>query len=44
MTPLLLSPVVVTIRAGRCAGCGAARVTLVNADGKTQCAGCAVSR
>jgi uncharacterized Zn finger protein (UPF0148 family) len=42
MNPLLLlGSVVVTIRAGRCGGCGAARMIFQNVNGKTVCAGCA---
>ena len=42
MNPLLLlGSVVVTIRAGRCGGCGAARMIFVNHHGVTKCAGCA---
>jgi hypothetical protein len=42
MSPvLLLGSVVVTIRAGRCGGCGAARMIFVNHGGRTKCAGCA---
>jgi hypothetical protein len=42
MSPLLLlGSVVVTIRAGRCGKCGAARMIFVNHNGSTKCAGCA---
>jgi hypothetical protein len=33
--------VVVTIKSGKCAGCGAERMFFVNHGGKTVCAGCA---
>lgn len=38
---LLLGSVVITMVAGRCAGCGMARMIFVNYLGKTRCAGCA---
>ena len=38
---LLLGSVVISIVAGKCAGCGAARMIFVNHMGKTRCAGCA---
>lgn len=38
---LVLGPVVVTITAGRCGACNAARMLFVNYLGKTKCAGCA---
>ena len=40
---LLLGSVVVSIVAGRCAGCGAARMIFVNTGGRTRCAGCAAA-
>ena len=39
--PLLLGAVVVTITAGRCGGCNAARMLFINHLGRTVCAGCA---
>jgi len=42
MNPLLLlGSLVVTIRAGKCGKCGAARMIFVNHNGSTKCAGCA---
>ena len=38
---LLLGSVAVTIIAGRCGKCGAARMIFKNVGGKTMCAGCA---
>ena len=38
---LLMGSVVVSIVAGKCGFCGAARMIFVNHNGKTQCAGCA---
>jgi hypothetical protein len=37
---VVLGAVVVTIRAGRCGGCGSARMVFVNHNGSTRCAGC----
>ena len=44
MSLLLLGQVVVSMRAGKCSGCGAARMIFVNLDGRTQCAGCAAMK
>ena len=33
--------VVVTIRSGKCAGCGTERMIFINHGGRTVCAGCA---
>lgn len=38
---LLLGSVAVTIIAGRCGKCGAARMIFINHNGRTCCAGCA---
>jgi ribosomal protein S27E len=37
----ILGSIVVTIRAGRCGKCGAARIIFINHNGSTKCAGCA---
>lgn len=38
---VVLDSVVITVVAGKCAGCGAARMIFINHGGRTQCAGCA---
>ena len=41
MNPLLLlGNLIVSIKAGKCSGCGTMRMFFVNAGGRTRCAGC----